>query len=423
VQVKRFNAEREKKDKEDRMGRFRQSLRRSIGLRAVVDKILVPKDSKNKKKIIVGHNVFSDLIYLYDCFIGPLPKTVEEFGKEILDSCKMFVPSPLSVPLLTLRRVIDTKYMATYRTANASSNSSLQSMWDTLSSLPGPQLSVPPAHLSYMTSSSHHEAGYDAFNTARVLLYMAPIMQNVRPYLVSKIRNGEVSLAQATLYMLEALYGSEAFNKVLKDAKEEVRLIEQKEIKRKEERDEDQEIRDANKPKMERPTGALEIEVEKETEQLLSKPKTQSAVLAGNPFAVLSSDSPVEEDEDAPPDDYGWDDEETEEILEHKKKKPVLFPSLKQIDGQDFFWDKFGNRLRVFGTIENMAVLGEIDEVLMDEEEGGVSLKEKIDVQEAGKKVAEVKVGGGSVMIEVEGTIADAKKKDGADALLEALKV
>ncbi|RPA80887.1 CAF1-domain-containing protein [Ascobolus immersus RN42] len=407
VQVKRYDEEREKKDKEERMDRFQKSLRRSIGLRAVVDKILVPKDSQDKKKIIVGHNVFSDLIYLYDCFVGPLPATVDEFGKEILNSCKM---------------VIDTKFMATHRTSNASSNSSLQSMWDTLSSLSGPELSVPPAHLSYMANSSHHEAGYDAFNTARVLLYMAPIIQNIRPYLVSKIHNGEVNLAQATLYMLEALYGTESFKKILADAKEEVRLIEEAEIKKEEERDEDQEIRDANKPILERPTGALEIEVEKETEKLLSQPKVSAAVIDNsNPYAVLSTEEPAVEDADdeSPPEDYGWDDNEGEEDVSEPKKKPVLFPSLKNVDGKEFFWKEFGNRLRVFGTIENVAILGEIDERLSDEEEGGVSLKDTIEVKEEGEKVASVKVGEGSVVVEVG---KEEKKDDGTASLLQALK-
>jgi hypothetical protein len=273
-----------------------------------------------------------------------------------------------------------------------------------------------------MTSSSHHEAGYDAFNTARVLLYMAPIIQNLQPYLVSKIYRGEVNISQVTLYMLEALCGTDAFKKVLEAAKAEAKENEEKEAKVIEEKDEYQEIRDANKPKPERPTGALEIAVEAETEKLLSQPKAPPpppVLLKGNPFAILQSDSPVEEEEESAPEDYGWSEDETEDTPEHKRKKPALIPSLKRVAGEEFFWSQFGNRLRVFGTIENVAVLGELDDALEDAEHG---VKEKIEIKEGGEKVGEIKLGDGSLKIEV-GKEKEERKKDGSEELLDALRM
>lgn len=412
MQVKRYDEERERKDKEEKMERFQKALNRSIGLRAIVDKLLVPKGEDGKKHVIVGHNVFSDLIYLYECFVGPLPPTVQEFGKEIADSCKMYSCAYLFFGISTnFYRVIDTKFMATFHSTSGSSNSSLQSMWECLSTLPGPNLSVPPAFLSYMANSAHHEAGYDAFNTARVLLYMAPIIQNIQPYLVSKIHhNGEVAITSPTLYMLEALYGPERFTEILEEAKKEAKEKEEKTIKEPEERDEDQEIRDAQKEKQEPPTEALAISVEAEFDELLSRPKapTPEAVLSNNPFEALAvesteDDTPEETEEEI---DYGWSEDETEDTPEHLRRKTVLFPSLKRVAGKDFFWSPFGNRLRVFGTIENVAVLGEL--------EGYDNEIEAVEIPVVGEQ-GEIKTSRGIAKVEIE--------SGKVDALLQAIKV
>jgi poly(A)-specific ribonuclease len=53
---------------------------------------------KNKRTVLVGHNVFVDLVYFYKTFFGRLPDQVEEFARKIHE---LF-------PL-----VVDTKYLAT----------------------------------------------------------------------------------------------------------------------------------------------------------------------------------------------------------------------------------------------------------------------------------------------------------------------
>lgn len=56
------------------------------------------KTLSGQRTVLVGHNLFMDLVNFYKCFLGRLPDTVEEFQKKIH---RIF-------PL-----VIDTKYMAT----------------------------------------------------------------------------------------------------------------------------------------------------------------------------------------------------------------------------------------------------------------------------------------------------------------------
>lgn len=74
-----------------------------------------------KRTILVGHNVFIDLIYFYDCFFGKLPHSVNDFEHRIHE---------------LFPRIIDTKYLATHGNDNpALSKSSLEELDDQLSSL------------------------------------------------------------------------------------------------------------------------------------------------------------------------------------------------------------------------------------------------------------------------------------------------
>lgn len=82
------------------------------------------KTLKEKRTVLVGHNLFLDLIYFYNFFYGPLPDRVEGFQKLI---AKIF-------PL-----VFDTKYLADKVNDNSPLyKSSLQELDQELSKLPVP---------------------------------------------------------------------------------------------------------------------------------------------------------------------------------------------------------------------------------------------------------------------------------------------
>lgn len=82
------------------------------------------KTLKEKRTVLVGHNLFLDLIYFYTFFFGPLPDRVEGFQKTI---AQLF-------PL-----VVDTKYLADKINDNSPLyNSSLQEIDKELSKLPVP---------------------------------------------------------------------------------------------------------------------------------------------------------------------------------------------------------------------------------------------------------------------------------------------
>ena len=50
--------------------------RKEAVLQAYVDTL---SNLKHKKLMLVGHNLFLDLIYFYKCFFGPLPNDVRDF--------------------------------------------------------------------------------------------------------------------------------------------------------------------------------------------------------------------------------------------------------------------------------------------------------------------------------------------------------
>ena len=82
------------------------------------------KKLEQKRTVLVGHNLFLDLIYFYAFFFGPLPDRVEDFRKTI---AQIF-------PL-----VFDTKYLADKINDNSPLyKSSLQELDQELSKLPVP---------------------------------------------------------------------------------------------------------------------------------------------------------------------------------------------------------------------------------------------------------------------------------------------
>lgn len=114
---------------------------------------------KEKRTVLVGHNLFLDLVYFYTFFFGPLPDRVEGFQKTI---SQLF-------PL-----VFDTKYLADKINDNSPLyKSSLQEIDQELSKLPVPIIETPLEHSKYLSDSPFHEAGFDSFTTAKVLIRLS----------------------------------------------------------------------------------------------------------------------------------------------------------------------------------------------------------------------------------------------------------
>ncbi|KAL5351369.1 hypothetical protein ACLOAV_003226 [Pseudogymnoascus australis] len=120
-----------------------------------------------KSRVLVGHNLFTDLIFLYRTFIGDLPPTVTEFQEKIHALFPM---------------VIDTKYMATREAlVDSRQSSSLQDLHQDLKSQHTPQICLPEEFRSYQNRHLLHEAGYDSYLTAQIFLKLAAKLDAGRP--------------------------------------------------------------------------------------------------------------------------------------------------------------------------------------------------------------------------------------------------
>ena len=110
----------------------------------------------SRRRILIGHNCFTDLIYLYRCFIGELPQRLEDFQELIRE---MF-PA-----------VVDTKYIASFGTSWYST--SLQEVEEKLPTEGVPRVEVPVEFDRYAIGQSLHEAGYDSLLTAKIAIKLS----------------------------------------------------------------------------------------------------------------------------------------------------------------------------------------------------------------------------------------------------------
>jgi len=111
---------------------------------------------QERRPVIVVHNGYLDLMYLYRTFIGPLPESSRDFSKAIHQLFPM---------------VVDTKYLATHR--GVMGNTSLQELHDAVASQGTPLVHTHYEHSRYDDMSRVHEAGFDSFITARVAIRLA----------------------------------------------------------------------------------------------------------------------------------------------------------------------------------------------------------------------------------------------------------
>lgn len=80
---------------------------------------------KSHRPTLVGHNLFTDLVYFCSCFFGPLPEKVEDFQA----MAHNLFPT-----------LIDTKYMATHDCGSINPTSSLTEINDNLALIAMPSI-------------------------------------------------------------------------------------------------------------------------------------------------------------------------------------------------------------------------------------------------------------------------------------------
>jgi poly(A)-specific ribonuclease len=95
----------------------------SFGINRLADR--VKQRLQENRPVLVGHNMFCDLLFFHACFLGPLPDTIEEFQTVIHE---LF-------PVL-----VDTKYLDTYDCGSINPTSSLTDLHAKLKDVNSPKI-------------------------------------------------------------------------------------------------------------------------------------------------------------------------------------------------------------------------------------------------------------------------------------------
>jgi poly(A)-specific ribonuclease len=113
---------------------------------------------KMRQPVLVGHNMFTDIVYWYRTFVGELPDTLQGFQ----DAIHELFP-----------KIVDTKYLATHAGGDLNASPTLQEIAEGLANQPLPSIVTHPDHSKYQEKEAFHEAGYDSLLTATIMIRMA----------------------------------------------------------------------------------------------------------------------------------------------------------------------------------------------------------------------------------------------------------
>ncbi|TQN73348.1 Poly(A)-specific ribonuclease PARN [Colletotrichum shisoi] len=112
---------------------------------------------KRSRPVIVGHNQFMDLLFLYNTFVDDLPATLDDFLAKIHE---------------LFPYILDTKLMAIKHQA-IEGEDPLIDLYDRFSDRKAmPHIDWPPGY-GYGRSGTAHQAGFDSYMTATVFLRLA----------------------------------------------------------------------------------------------------------------------------------------------------------------------------------------------------------------------------------------------------------
>ncbi|KAG0647744.1 ABA hypersensitive germination 2 [Hyphodiscus hymeniophilus] len=144
---------------------------------------------QKKEHVLVGHNLFTDLVYIYKAFVGPLPVNVEDFQSRIHDLFPI---------------VFDTKYIVT-----EGHNSMSTVMRKNLDELVTPfvkehttRFMLHEKHTAYGSSlAKKHEAGYDSYMTSHLFVKLSASLFAERQLTENFDMNEDGGLDQGTPYL------------------------------------------------------------------------------------------------------------------------------------------------------------------------------------------------------------------------------
>lgn len=103
---------------------------------------------RTKAHIIVGHNLFTDLIFLYRTFVGILPRNIKSFQDDIHEAFPV---------------IFDTKYLASHGDDKMQLRANLKELLTPFKKIHTPLILLDENHTTYgSVHGKEHEAGFDS---------------------------------------------------------------------------------------------------------------------------------------------------------------------------------------------------------------------------------------------------------------------
>ena len=330
-----------------------------------------------RRRILVGHNCFTDLVNLYKCFIGDLPEKLEDFQ----DSVHALFPA-----------IIDTKHIASFG-GKAYGDTSLGNVHSNIDVEEYPKIEVPSAFERYDQVESYHEAGYDSFQTAKILIKLSAALERQ-----DKLKGEQTtSVIEGRRFGMEEDYVTAPESQsdggpplptitqtITKALSSPVTAMKNLLLN---ESSSPAEPKSAGMWSIEAVAGspvsnsgspparsssvvaAKETKLETGSSAAAEVKKLKSKFGSVNAFNVLNGEK-ADSDDDVTPDLIEWSDEEEKKKEKREKKrleklawedriekmveKGELMP---RWDGAKGFWRFFGNKLQANGTVENVCHL------------------------------------------------------------------
>lgn len=262
-------------------------------------------------RVIVGHNCFLDLVYIYRTFVDDLPDTVEQFAAEL----HKLWPT-----------VVDTKYMSTHNCSDINPVSSLEQIATQMSFQHQPVFEVDKEHMKYAAAESLHEAGYDSFLTAQIAVKLSAKLEKEGKYV-------EINSASKTW----TEDGADITTRV-----DSLKLTE---------------------PALASHTFQMENDVDPSAEDFVPSVNGARWKRRGDPTL------PPQDAND--PFEFRPQDRKHRHVDQHRGKK--VFEGGMPGFANDF-WRVYGNKLRVFGTEEGVCLLDPVVDV-SEGDDGGVAVE------------------------------------------------
>jgi poly(A)-specific ribonuclease len=297
---------------------------------------------RKRKPVLVGHNMFTDIVYLYRTFVGPLPDTLDEF---------------LALLHKLFPKIVDTKYLATHEEGDLNASPTLEEIAKSLQNQPLPNIATHEDHSKYNEKEAFHEAGYDSLLTATIMLRLSAKLgaerseQDEQNKQIEQTERSEPSNSTTSSPPPPAHTPSEPDGGIAlptSDGENTPSPVS---------------VPPLSSDFVPAPTTGKKTRKSKKRSKSKSKsPNNNTGFTSTNPFATLDAlilDSPPSPTPSEPTTTTTEQPNWANEIFTQDTTGWVSIPALswqrmERIPdfGDMEFWGKFGNRVRVFGTVE-----------------------------------------------------------------------